>query len=130
MLNQGSRLLSPSQAAAELRVSVPTVLRAFDAGRLRGMRTPLGRVIEADSIQAGAGATRSGCGCPYRVRKFPARLLLRRHKPRPEQSRALTPGGRAAVVVWGPTHTGGTSVATEERLSGCTRRAVEANQHH
>ncbi len=47
----------------------------------------------------GAGATRSGCGCPYRVRKFPARLLLRRHKPRPDSWRAYS-RGRAAVVVW------------------------------
>ena len=43
--------LSPTQAAAALGVSADTVRRLLDAGKLRGARTVLGRVIDPTSVE-------------------------------------------------------------------------------
>jgi excisionase family DNA binding protein len=43
--------LSPSQAAARVGVSHQTIVAWMDAGRLRGLRTPIGRLIEKQDAE-------------------------------------------------------------------------------
>lgn len=49
--NVDAGLIGLSEAAALLGVSVSTVRRMLDAGRLEGYRTPLGRVCERGSVE-------------------------------------------------------------------------------
>lgn len=44
--------LTPTQAAARLGCSKLTVLRWADSGRLPVLRTPLGRLLRAEDVQA------------------------------------------------------------------------------
>lgn len=48
----GPASFTPSEAAAVLGKSSRTVIRWFDNGRLEGVRTPLGRLIDPESVRA------------------------------------------------------------------------------
>jgi excisionase family DNA binding protein len=42
--------ITPSEAARLLGVSYKTINRRIDSGELRGIRTPLGRLVDADAV--------------------------------------------------------------------------------
>ena len=56
--------LSPSQAAARVGVSHQTIVAWMDAGRLRGLRTPIGRLIEKQDADRVAAARQARQASP------------------------------------------------------------------
>jgi excisionase family DNA binding protein len=49
-MRETPRLLALSEAARLLGLSSKTISRRVDSGELRGLRTPLGRLVEAESV--------------------------------------------------------------------------------
>jgi excisionase family DNA binding protein len=55
------RVYTPSEAAQRLRLTTARVRQLMADGRLPHRRTPLGRLLEADAVDAMALARQGGC---------------------------------------------------------------------
>ena len=55
-----NRVYTPSEAALHLRLTTARVRQLMAAGRLPHRRTPLGRLLDADAVDAMAHARQAG----------------------------------------------------------------------
>lgn len=54
------KYMAPNAAALALGVSAQTVVIWFDNGKLRGVRTPIGRLIEREAVEELVAERRDG----------------------------------------------------------------------